>query len=253
MRVLRETWIVFSRAMRLSLRNPVWVVMGLAQPALYLVLLGPLLKPMTSLSGFPPGSAWQEFVPGLLVQLGMFGVMFAGFGLISEWRAGVIEAMRVTPASRTALLMGRVARDVVILLVQGSLLVLIGLLFGLRAPVAGVILALVMTAILGAASASFSYAVALITKNEQALSPLINGIAVPLLLLSGILLPMSLGPQWLRDISAGNPFEHVVTGLRALFRGDYVSADALWGIAVTVLIAVFGIAAGARTFQRESA
>ena len=46
-------------------------------------------------------------MPGLLVQLGMFGAFFAGFGLIGEWREGVIEAERVTPASRTALLVGR--------------------------------------------------------------------------------------------------------------------------------------------------
>ena len=41
---LNDTWIVFSRAMRLSLRQPVLVVFGLIQPILYLVLFGPLLK-----------------------------------------------------------------------------------------------------------------------------------------------------------------------------------------------------------------
>ena len=52
---LRETWIVFARAMRLSLRNPVWVVIGLTQPLLYLALFGPLLKPVTATPGLPPG------------------------------------------------------------------------------------------------------------------------------------------------------------------------------------------------------
>src|SRR4051794_41948687 len=91
--------------MRLSLRNPVWVVIGLVQPVLYLALFGPLLKQVVqSTPGLPPGDAWQIFVPGLLVQLGIFGAAFVGFGLIAEWRAGVIERMRVTPAHRTALL-----------------------------------------------------------------------------------------------------------------------------------------------------
>lgn len=253
MRVLRETWIVFNRAMRLSLRNPVWVVMGLVQPVLYLVLFGPLLKRMTALRGFPGGNAWQVFVPGLLVQLGLFGAIFVGFGLVSEWRAGVIEAMRVTPASRTALLMGRVLRDVVVLLVQGVALTVIALAFGLRAPVLGVILGLVVVALLGAAFASASYAVALVTKSEDALAPLLQGVAIPLLLLSGILLPMSLAPKWLRIVSDINPLKHVVDGVRAFFRGNLGSADALWGIGITVLVVVAGVAAGAATFRRESA
>ena len=86
---LNDTWIVFSRAMRLSLRQPVWVVFGLIQPILYLVLFGPLLKAVAEQPGFG-GDAWRVFVPGLLVQLGMFVASFVGFGLIAEWRSGLI-------------------------------------------------------------------------------------------------------------------------------------------------------------------
>ena len=35
--------VVFRRELRLSLRNPAWVVIALVQPVLYLVLFGPLL------------------------------------------------------------------------------------------------------------------------------------------------------------------------------------------------------------------
>src|ERR671932_624062 len=149
MTFVRESWIVFSRALRLSLRNPVWVVIGLVQPVLYLALFGPLLKKVVeSTPGLPPGDAWQIFVPGLLIQLGIFGASFVGFGLVAEWRAGVLERMRVTPAHRMALLVGRVARDVVVLLVQGTLLTLVAVPFGLRAPLGGVLLALVVVGIL---------------------------------------------------------------------------------------------------------
>src|ERR671930_2344861 len=105
MRTLQETDLIFRRAMRLSLRNPVWVILGLIQPILYLALFGPLLKRVVRAPGFPPGDAWQVFVPGLLVQLGIFGAAFVGFGLLSEMRSGVVERMRVTPASRLALLL----------------------------------------------------------------------------------------------------------------------------------------------------
>jgi ABC-2 type transport system permease protein len=251
MRTLFETRLIFTRAMRLSLRNPIWVILGLIQPILYLVMFGPLLENMTRVQGWPAGDAWQVFVPGLLVQLGIFGAAFVGFGLVAEMRAGVVERMRVTPASRLALLLGRVLRDVVVLLVQGLILVGCAMLFGLDAPIGGVVLGLLVVALLGAAFSSASYAAALILKSEDALAPLANGLAVPLLLLSGILLPMSLAPGWLEAISDANPVKHVVDGVRALFLHGAAST-VIWGIVATFGLVAAGLALGTRTFEKES-
>ena len=251
MSTLLETRLIFVRAMRLSLRNPIWVILGLIQPILYLVMFGPLLENMTAVRGWPSGDAWSVFVPGLLVQLGIFGAAFVGFGLLHEMHAGVVERMRVTPASRLALLLGRVLRDVVVLFVQGSILIGCALLFGLDAPVGGLLVGLIVVALLGAAFSSASYAAALILKSEDALAPLANGLAVPLLLLSGILLPMSLAPGWLEVISDVNPLKHVVDGVRALFL-DGSTATVVWGIVATLGLVAAGMALGTRTFERES-
>jgi len=251
MRTLHETGLIFRRAMRLSLRNPIWVILGLSQPILYLVMFGPLLENMTAVQGWPAGDAWSVFVPGLLVQLGIFGAAFVGFGLLHEMHAGVVERMRVTPASRLALLLGRVLRDVVVLFVQGLILIACALLFGLDAPVGGLLVGLLVVALLGAAFSSASYAAALILKSEDALAPLANGLAVPLLLLSGILLPMSLAPGWLETISDVNPLKHVVDGVRALFLDGSTSVVA-WGIVTTLGLVAAGLAFGTRVFERES-
>ena len=248
---MTETLVIFRRAMRLSLRNPAWVIIGLAQPVLYLVLFGPLLEPLTSQLG--TGNAYRLFVPGILVQLGIFGAMFVGFGLIAEYRAGVIESQRVTPAPRTALLLGRVLRDVVVLLVQAILLTVVALPLGLRAPLGGVLLGLAVVGLLGAAFAAVSYAVALTLKSEDALAPLLNMVAMPVLLLSGILLPMSLAPGWLETLSDLNPLKHIVEGVRAFFRGDFTGGTAWWGLGITAALVLLGSWYGARTFRRESA
>lgn len=254
MRIARETWIVFARALRLSLRNPVWTIIGLTQPILYLGLFGPLLEPMGQVPGIPPGESWQWFVPGILIQLGIFGAAFVGFGLIAEYRAGVVERMRVTPASRIALLGGRVLRDVFVLLVQSVMLIVIAMLFfGLDAPLSGLLIGLALVGLLGISLAAISYAIALTLKSEDALAPLLNGLALPILLLSGILLPMSVAPSWLQTVSDFNPFRYVVDGERAIFRGDLTSSTTMWGLAVTVALVVIGITVGTRTFKRESA
>lgn len=251
---MNGTWLVFQRSLRQSLRNPAWVLIGLLQPILYLALFGPLLIPIVqNTPGFPPGDAWQVLVPALLVQQALFGTLFVGFGLISEYRAGVIERMRVTPLGRPALLLGRALKDVLVLVVQAALLVVLALPFGLRVPPAALGVALVLVAVLGLAMSSLSYALALKVRNEDALGPLFNTFALPLLLLSGVLLPMSLAPGWLFGLSRANPFVYLVDAERALFQGELFSPTVLVGVGVAITLTAVTVGWGIRTFQRENA
>jgi ABC-2 type transport system permease protein len=249
MRALRETSIVFRRQLRIALRNPAWVIIGLIQPLLYLALFGPLLEPLAG--RFGADNAYALFVPGLLVQLGLFGALFTGFGLVAEWRAGVIEAERVTPASRAALLFGRVLLNAVQLLVQAIVLVLLAFAFGLKASAAGIVFGIVLTVLLGAACACASNAIGLLTKSEDVLAPLLNSISLPVLLLSGILLPIT-QPAWLETLADIVPTKHIVDAIRAVFTGTFDST-VWWGTFWAVV--VFAAAAwwGTRVFRRENA
>ena len=105
MKLLRDISLIFQRQMQLLLRNPVWILVGVFQPVMYLLLFAPLLEPALGVRS--NAEAYEIFVPGLLVLLAIFGGLFQGFGLIAELRAGVIERSRVTPVSRFALLLGR--------------------------------------------------------------------------------------------------------------------------------------------------
>src|ERR1700678_3472400 len=208
MSFFEDTLLIFRRQVRLSMRSPAWVIIGLIQPVLYLTFFGPLLSRVAAskMSGFPAGNAYAFFVPGLLIQLGLFGAAFVGFSIIVDWRSGVIERFRVTPVSRLAILSGRVLRDVLILLVQAVVLVLTGVAFGMRAPVVGVLISLGFIAVTAVSLASVSYMVGLLTKSEDVLAPALNVFAVPLMLLSGIMLPLTMGPGWLQGIARATPF-----------------------------------------------
>ncbi|MGV9824230.1 MULTISPECIES: ABC transporter permease [unclassified Gordonia (in: high G+C Gram-positive bacteria)] len=249
----RESTIVFRRQIRMNLRNPAWVLIGIMQPVLYLLLFGPLLEPIVG--QFPGGAdnAYTFLVPGLLVQLGMFGAFFAGFGLIGEWREGVVEAERVTPASRTALLMGRLLRDVLQLFVQSVILVLLGYVMGMRGSVLGVIVGIAITLLVGGACAAASNALALTTKSEDVMAPVINMVMMPVLLLSGILLPMTLGPQWLQSLSDFMPFKWVVNAVRGSFVGDIMTSTVAWGLFAAVILAALGTWWGTAVFRKENA
>jgi ABC-2 type transport system permease protein len=253
MSVVRDTWLVFGRYLWIFLRDPVWVIVGVVQPALYLVLFAPLLQSIASLPGFPPGGAYNVFVPGLLIQLGLFGASGVGFGLIAELRSGVIERLRVTPVSRFALLLGRTLRDILILVVQALLLILMALPFGLSIDPLGIGLVLALLALLGLMMTPVSYALALWLGDENSFAPLIMTSTLPLLLLSGVLLPMSFAPNWLRIIAALNPLAYAVDAARAIFN-DHLSDPSI-GLAVAIMavLAAIAVSFASRAFGRAVA
>jgi len=248
-KLLRDTYLIFQRQMQLLLRNPVWILVGVFQPVMYLLLFAPLLKP--ALGVRTNAEAYEIFVPGLLVLLAIFGGLFQGFGLIAELRAGVIERSRVTPVSRFALLLGRSLRDTVSLLAQAVIITLLALVFDLRVFIGYLLLAYLMLALISLMTSALSYGVALAVKSEDALAPLMNTVAQPVLLLSGILLPLTFAPGWLQAVADWNPFSWAVNGVRALFLGD-LGAPAVWqGLLIMAVLAALSLLWAARLFARS--
>ncbi|MGI5145621.1 ABC transporter permease [Plantactinospora sp. CA-294935] len=249
MKFARDTWLIFQRQFLLLVRQPVWLFVGIFQPVMYLLLFAPLLKP--ALQASSNAEAYRIFVPGLLVLLAIFGGLFQGFGLIAELRAGVIERSRVTPVSRLALLLGRSLRDVVSLIAQAIIITVLALAFGLSVFIGDLLLAYLLLALIALMTSALSYGIALVVKSEDALAPLMNTIAQPVLLLSGILLPLNFAPGWLQGIADWNPFSWAVDGARALFAGD-LGNDAVWqGLSVMAVITALAVVWAAREFARS--
>jgi ABC-2 type transport system permease protein len=252
MRLLSDTWLLFKSYLISTLRQPVWIIIALFTPICYLLLFGPLLEKM--LPGTGAGTnALTIFTPGMLVMLGMFGSLFVGFSIIADLRAGVVERLRVTPVTRLAPLLGRALRDALILIVQCILLIVVAYLMGLKADFGGVVVSLILIIPMGVALASFSYALGLLLKSEDAIAPLLNILTTPLLLLSGILLPLTLAPDWLQGAAKISPFYYIVNATRSLFTGDF-SDSAVWiGFVLVVALAALCVYWAASVFRRATA
>jgi ABC-2 type transport system permease protein len=245
----QQTWLVFIRSIQPTRRRPASVLIGMSMSLIYLVLFGPLLRSF----GSAGGSSWEWFVPGMMVQTALFGTAYAGFALIPEIRSGSLERMRVSPVSRAALLLGRVTGDVLRLVVQALLLALLAMAFGFRVGIGPLLLGLVLLAVLGIAVGSASYALALKLRQEYAFAPVLSMSVLPLMLLSGVLLPMNIAPGWLYGLSRANPLSYVVDAERALVAGQW-SVSAIWlGPVLAVLLAGLATGWGVRTFRREAA
>lgn len=251
-KLLRDTRLIFGASLNKTLRNPVWTFIGLFQPALYLLLFAPLLGQMMGRDA-ADGTVLKQFTPGLLIMMSMFGSVFAGFGLIDDLRSGVIERLRVTPVSRLAMLLGRVLMDVVTLMGQCLVLVVIATLMGLRTEPVGLFLTLLLVALIGAALAALSYALAMLTKDEGGLASVVNTFSQPVLLLSGVLLPMAFAPALIKTLSEINPFSHAVDAARALFVGQTSDPSVLLGFGLMLLLAALTFTWATRMFRTATA
>ncbi|MFE7294823.1 ABC transporter permease [Streptomyces sp. NPDC057579] len=247
---LADTALIFGRYARQTLRSRLQMLFGVLMPLLYLLFFGPLL---TGLPLSSAGSSWQVLVPGLLLQLALFGGSFGGFGLILEKQAGILERMRVTPVSRAALLLGRVLRDAALLLFQSVLLVLAALVMGLRAPLAGILVGFAFVAVLAVSLASLSYALAMKVRMPQEFGPVVNAVTMPAMLLSGLMLPMALAPGWLDALSHLMPLRYLVDAVRAAYTGAYASPVVLRGALVAAGFAALAMALCTRAFRQAAA
>ncbi|MGH2366083.1 MAG: ABC transporter permease [Chloroflexota bacterium] len=254
MKFLRDIWLVFTRYWGLFVGNPVWILIGILQPVLYLLLFAPLLKPLAATTaGFGNGGAYNFFVPGLLIQIGLFSGSGVGFSLIAELRGGVIERLRVTPVSRLALLLGRALRDMITLIVQSLILIVLSVPFGLRINARGTVVMLLLMALIGLLFSSISYALALTLKSEDAFAPLFFTASLPLLLLSGVLLPLTLAPNWLQDVARVNPLYYAVNAGRAIFNNNLGDPSVVIGVLVMAALAAAAAITAGRSFARAIA
>lgn len=246
----RDTWNVLTRELRPVIRDPFTLIFSLVQPLVFLGLFAPLL---VGSSGAPVGETLQWFVPGVLVMIVLFGTGAVGSNLQYEMMTGSHERTLVAPLSRSSLLVGRALKEVAPIVVQAILIVLIAWPFGFTIDLPGMIIGLALLALFGIGLGSLSYSLALATKDREWLFWGVQQTLIfPLLILSGMLLPLDEGPAWMQAVATVNPINWVVQAERALFAGDLADVAVLWGWVAALVLAVVGLWVGIRSMRRSS-
>lgn len=252
MKFITDTQLIFSRNMTRVIRNPMWMFIALMQPILYLLLYAPLLDGL-NIPGFNQSSSLDGFIPGLLVAIALFSLGFAGSAVLPDLQDGEIERMRVTPASRVALLLGMLLQEVLVFLIECAVLVVAATLLGMRADLTGLVILFPLLALIGVMIASFSYSIALIFKDQSILAAMISALTLPLLLLSGVLLPLSLAPDLMQTVAKFNPFAYAVDAARELIAGDMGNSDILTAYAIIFVMMTLAFYWSVSVFRKATA
>ncbi|WP_433012568.1 ABC transporter permease [Kribbella sp. CA-294648] len=249
--LFRDISIVMRRELKPVLRDPFTLLFGMIQPLVFLALFGPLLA--GSLGGSLDGGVWQWFVPSILVMTTLFGTSATGSNLLMEFQTGAHERMLVTPLSRSSLLIGRALKEMVPLFGQAVIVIAVMVPFGFDLHLGGAIVGLALLAVFGIGLGAFSYALAIAVRKQDWMFWVVQQTFLfPLMILSGMLLPLESGPAWMRAASKVNPLSYLVEAERTLFAGDVMATAVLWGWVAGLITVALGLTVGIRTMLRSA-
>lgn len=203
-----------------ALRRPVVLSFSLIQPMLWMLLFGFLFQRYRIETG---ETRYLDFlIPGICSMTVLFGTSQSGIELIRDMQTNFLGRLLSTPASRRVLLLGKLAADVSRVLMQASIVFVLGILIGGRVSpsISGVLLAILALALFGFAFASLSCIIALLTRAPEGMAVFVHVVNMPLLFTSTAFVPSRQMPPFLSTISQFNPLTLAVGALRGalLFR-----------------------------------
>lgn len=203
---------VAARYLRALGRQPLYVVMQLVQPLIWLLLFGQLFKSVVQLHGFGASSYITYLAPGVLVMSALLSNGWSGTMFIVDMERGVLDRMLATPARRTAFLVGQLAYWAVITVIQSVILLGVAYLAGARFPAGLSSLGTLIAAavLLGLAMAGLSNTLALRLRQQDTVIAVNVMLTLPLCFLSSTFMPPAFMPGWIQTVARYNPVNWAV-------------------------------------------
>jgi ABC-2 type transport system permease protein len=244
MAMLYDTQSLFTRALTKIVRNPTLLFVNLFTPLLFLLLFSQLLQKLTSLPGLS-GSYLTYLTPGILVLNAVTGSFQSGMSIVNDLNSGFLQKLLLTPVSRAAILLGRLMTDLLVLIIQSTIIVGVAMLLGLSITTGplGLLLIFATLAFFDLAWAGLLLAVGMKTRKAETVAAVGNLLAFPILFVSSALFPTSIMPQWAQTVSNYNPVSYASNVARGLIQGELTLSTLVSAYAVIGLMAIvtFGI------------
>jgi ABC-2 type transport system permease protein len=216
MKVLAHTWYMTVRQARNLMREPIWIVLLLVQPMVWLVLYGQLFRNVTRLGGFGTESYITFLAPAIVVMNAFFGATWSGMAMINDLDHKVVERFLATPASRFSIVLSQIVRSALTAAIQAVIILLVSLALGvhIHTGVAGWIVIILAAILVNSAFAGISQAIALLTRREATMIAVANFIGLPLLFLSTTMIARAQMPHWMQIVAKFNPVDWGVRAAR---------------------------------------
>lgn len=239
---MNAIYILWLRELKRYSRSYAQIIASLAQPVLYLMVLGFGLGPVFEKAG--NGSYLQFMAPGIVGMSILFSSVFSGIGLLWDRQFGFLKETLVAPVPRISVMIGKTLGGATVATIQGTLVLIVCIIAGFR-PLSWAMLPLafvfmILTAIV---FSGLGVAIGSLLQDMQGFQLIMNFLVMPIFFLSGALFPLNDLPKALSIITKLDPLSYGIDGLRGTLIGanqfDFVTNFSVLGI-VAVLFLILG-------------
>lgn len=242
---MTDTLVLAGRALREGIRTPEAIIPTLFIPLFFLAVnVGQVARIFPgSTTAFLHGQGYGAFqLPSSMLLAASFGS--AALFLTEDIVGGYFDKLRAAPVHRSALVLGRLLAEGLKVLLIASLIVALGLAFGIRiaSGVLGFLLLIVLTAGWAIVYAGFMQIIALKTRSAAATNSA-GLVFFPLLFLTPNFVPRNLLTHPMEVAATINPVTYVMEAMRSLilqhFRWETIGLGYLViAIAAAIMLAL---------------
>jgi len=221
------------------------LVTGLAQPLLYLFVLGAGIGSSSQLGG-----NYQRFIfPGVLALSMLFTATFAAISIVFDRQIGFFKAVLVAPLPRPAIALGKIGSGAVQAAIQGAVVLPFAPFVGMRmnvGEVAGLVGAMLLACVTFSA---IGFAFAARFKSVTVFPIVSNAVLLPMFFLSGALYPLQQAPHWMQVAAHADPVAYAVDLMRGAVLAQHFFPVPL-SLAVQVAVVAALVYSGVRVIKR---
>ena len=250
---LQETKAQLVRWMIHLKREPFSVAFNLVNPVILLIFMGGAFQ---GLMGDSIVGGYRSYLMAGILALTAFGnSMAGGIALLFDKENGFLLRLMSAPISRGSILVGRFLAININTLVQCLIILILGLLFGVRIAtgVSGIFALLLISMLLGFGVTVISLVLAFVLENHGDFFAVLGITVLPLTFLSSAFVPLDSMPAWMRTLAWVNPVTYAVDGMRSLILSGWNGPSLLRMVMVLVIFDVLMFLLGSRVLRRHMA
>lgn len=228
--VLRTIYTIWLREAKTFAREKSRVIAMIAQPLLYLFILGNGINSGVTLNS-SGGIDYLTFMyPGIIGMSILFTSIFSAVSIIWDREFGFLKEVLVAPVPRWAVAVGKTLGGATIAIVQSTILILLAPVIGIHISVIIIVELWLMAFLIGVSLTGLGIAIAARMASMQSFQMVMNFLVMPLYFLSGAMFPLASAPSWMKALMTVDPLTYSVDGLRnILFSHTAMTRGALVG------------------------
>ena len=221
MKELTGIYIIWLRDVKKFFRDKPRIIGSLAQPAIFLFILGSGLAISFQVFGGGGGKEYLEFMfPGIIGMTILFTSFFSAMSIIWDREFGFLKEVLVSPLSRTSIVIGKNLGGSTVAMIQGSIILIFSPILKIPITVVSILKLLPIMFLTAMVISSLGITLAARLKTMQGFQVLTNFILMPMFFLSGALFPLVDLPKWMAYLVIINPLSYGIDAMRTVMLGN---------------------------------